>query len=219
MVYFPRAEVLCVAFASYLAILLVKWANVSILFCCALCEGFLCFTETIRNNLLWFSSSWVSAYKVSWVSLGWVIGFKICFLRLTFLRFHSRSVGWSCIVLNITLILQSDVSDRWGKLQDCFRYPCSEWRHKNISLFNYYEVSQVFSFYRYCWFILKRVLEAQSLAGHVTDLMQSVLGINIGVSFTDQFSLNFNLNTSAPWGSFWVTSALSKLINKCRHPN
>lgn len=198
-------ELLC---TSSVGFPLVKWANVSISFSCALCEGFLGFTETIRNNLLWFSSSRVSACKVSWVSLGWVICFKICFLRLTFLPFHSRSVGWSCIVLNITLILQSDVSDHWGKLQDCFRYPCSEWRHKNISLFNYYEVSRVFSFCRYCWFILISGLEAQSLAGHITDLTQSILGINIGVSFTNQLSLNFNLNTSAPWGSFWVTFIL-----------
>lgn len=91
--------------------------------------------------------------KVSWVSLGWVICFKLWFLRLMFHPFRLRSVGWSCTVLNITLILQSDDSDPWAKLQDCFRYPRPEWRHKNISLFNYYEVSHVFSCCRYFWFV------------------------------------------------------------------
>lgn len=209
MVYLPRAEVLLYGFRELprasMGFPPVKGANVSVSLCPALCEGS---RASLCNYLFWFSSSRVSACKVSWASAGWVICVKICFPRLTFLPFHSRSVGWSCTVLNITLILQSDVSDPWGKLQDCFRYPRSEWRHKNISLFNNYEVSLVFCCYRYCWFVLISVLEAPSLAGHVIDLRQCVQGINMGVSFTNQFSLSFNLNTGAPWGSFWVTLTL-----------
>lgn len=51
--------------------------------------------------------------KISWVSLGWVISFKLQFLKLMFHPFHLRSVGWSCTILNITLILQSDDFETW----------------------------------------------------------------------------------------------------------
>lgn len=194
--------------ASSVGFPLVKWADVFIWFCCVLCEGLMGFTGTIHKHLVWYNSSRVSACEVYWVSLGWIICFETCFLRLMFLPFHLRSVGWSCTILNITLILQSYVSDPLGKHRDCFKYPYSEWRHKNISLFHYYEVSHVFRCYRYSLFVLVSVLEVQSLAGHAIDLMQSLLGTDVGVSFTKQFFLRFSLSTCAPWGSFWVTFIL-----------
>lgn len=38
----------------------------------------------------------------------------------------------------------------------------------------------------------------KSLAGHVIDLTHSILDTDVGVSFTNQFSLSFDLNISSP---------------------